>query len=163
MAGKMSAAGGHRPAAWPRAASGGSVGLRCRVTARGRTVVSVRGRLGEASEQRVYEYLAEVIEQGRRPVIVKLSRASSCDAYGVRALARAACLASRADRSFRLTGPAPALMQIVRTACSGYVLLKWPLGSRMEWADPEAVTGRLARLDRPHSSASGRPLLAAGQ
>jgi anti-anti-sigma regulatory factor len=163
MAGKMSAAGGQRPAAWPRAASRGDIALRSRVTARGRTVVSVRGRLGEASEQRVYEYLAGVIEQGRRPVIVKLSRASSCDAYGVRALARAACLASQADRSFRLTGPAPALMQIVRTACSGYALVRWPLGGRMEWADPQAVTGRLARLDQPQPSATGRPLPAAGQ
>jgi hypothetical protein len=103
------------------------------------------------------------IEQGRRPVIVKLSRASSCDAYGVRALARAACVASRAGRSFRLTGPAPALLQIVRTACSGYALLRWPLGCRMEWADPEAVTSRLACLDRPQSSAIGPPLPAAGQ
>ncbi len=153
MAGKASTAG-RRPvrAAWPPAASGGSIALRCRVTAKGRTVVSVRGHLGEASEQCVYEYLAGVIEQGRQPVIVQLSRASSCDAYGVRALARAACLASQANRAFRLSGPAPALMQIMRAAGSGYALVRWPLGGRLEWADPEAAAGGLACLDRPQSA-----------
>ncbi len=154
MAGKASTAGGRRPAraAWPPAADGRSIALRCRVTAQGRTVVNVRGHLGEASEGRVYEYLAEVIKQGRQPVIVQLSRASSCDACGVRALARAACLASQASRAFRLSGPAPALMQIVRTAGSGYALVRWPLGGRLERADPQAVVAWLACLDQPQSA-----------
>ena len=154
MAGKARKACGQRPvrAAWPLAARRESIALRCRVTAQGRTVVSVRGHLGEASEQRVYEYLAGVIEQGRQPVIVRLSRASRCDAYGVRALARAACLASQANRAFRLSGPAPALMQIARIAGSGCALVRWPLRARLEWVNPQAVAGLLACLDQPRAA-----------
>ena len=154
MARKARTAYGQRPvrAAWPLAAGGGSIALRCRVTAQGRTVVRVHGHLGEASEKRVYEYLAGVIEQGSQPVIVQLCRASSCDAYGVRTLARAASLASQANRAFRLSGSAPALMQIVRTAGSGCVLLRWPLRGRLEWVNPQAVAGSLARLEEPQAA-----------
>ena len=83
---------------------------------------------------------------------MQLSRASSCDAYGVRALARAACRAGQANRPFRASGPTLALMQIVRTADAGYAFVRWPSGGRLEWVDPQAVVGLRRSSSQPQSA-----------
>lgn len=115
----------------------------------GRTQVIVRGHLGEADAQRAYEYFDGVIQDDRQLLTVRMSGASSCDGYGVRALARAACRAAGVGQPLLLSGPALVLLQIVKTGQAGHVFLKWPNGSRLEWADPQAVAARLAHLGLP--------------
>lgn len=144
-----------QPVRTPRPPGGRPFALRSWVTAR-RTLVTVHGPLGEATAQHVYDYLDEVIRYDRRPVTVRISRASSCDAYGVRALARAACRAEQAGQPFVLSGPALTLLQIMKTAEAGYVFLRWPTGSRLEWADPQGVVARLGRLGQPEPQPEGR-------
>ena len=139
---------GQRPEKAVRSSGEHPFALRYRATG-GRTRVIVRGHLGEANAQRAYEYLDGVIQDDRQLLTVRMSGASSCDGYGVRALARAACRAAGVGQPFLLSGPALVLPQIVKTGRAGHVLLIWPSGSRLEWADPQAVATRLADLELP--------------
>lgn len=109
----------------------------------GPALVSMHGHLGDASAQYAYPYLEDVISRHARPVTVHLSRRSSCDIGGVIVLAHAASLTARGGYPFRLTGRASLLRQIMVITGTGYLMLRWPAASSLEWGDPAAVSGSL--------------------
>lgn len=109
----------------------------------GPALVSMHGHLGDASAQYAYQYLEEVISRHTRPITVHLSRRSSCDVAGVIALARAASLTAQDGYPFRLTGRAWLLRQIMVITGTGYLMLRWPAVSSLEWGDPGAVSASL--------------------
>jgi anti-anti-sigma factor len=124
----------------------GRLTLRCQITA-GHAVVETAGPLDCATEQQAYRYLAEVIDRYGLPVIVKVSGLTSCDSYGVLALARAAERAGLSGCAFWLNGRARPVMRIMRISGSGRVRLRWLGVCALAWTDPSSVVARLSSLD----------------
>lgn len=125
------------------AMSQGQLTITHKIITGGPAVVSMHGHLGDASAQYAFLYLEEIISRHAREVTVYLSRRSSCDAPGVIVLVRAADLTTRGGYLFRVKGRASLLRQIMVMTGTGYLMLRWPAASSLEWGDPAAVSARL--------------------
>lgn len=80
----------------------------------GSQVVSVAGELDIATAEQAYDYLSDVIDNGKAPVHVNLSDLTFCDASGLGVLARAANRARETHRALMLTSVRPSLLRIMR-------------------------------------------------
>ena len=131
-----------------RAQLNGRLTITHKIIKGGPVAVFMRGRLDDADAQYAYSYLEEIISQHARAVTVNLSRRSSCDVAGVIVLARAASLTTRRGYPFRLHGRASLLRQIMVITGTGYLMLRWPAASSLEWGDPDTVSASLTRRSR---------------
>ena len=127
----------------------GKLAITHKIITGGPAVVSMQGHLGEDSAQYAFRYLEEVISRYARAVTVHLSRRSSCDVPGVIVLVHAASLTTRGGYPFQLRGRAPLLRQIMVITGTGYLMLRWPAASSLEWGDPEAVSANLTAVPVP--------------
>ena len=98
-------------AAWPHAIP---VGLSHRIYPDGHAVAVISGELDAATADQAFEYVRQVIDRSRGPVVIDLAGLSFCDARGLRTLVGVAVHARAAGRRLSLSGARPAIVKVMR-------------------------------------------------
>ena len=90
------------------------LGLNLWIMPDGEAVVDLGGDLDIVSAEVAFDYVADVIDRCRGPVVVDLSTLDYCDARGLRALARMCSYAELSGCPFQLASPSESLVKIMR-------------------------------------------------
>lgn len=85
-----------------------------RICPAGEAVVDLGGDLDIVSAELAVNYVRDVIDCHRGPVVADLAALAFCDARGLAALLHMAAYAEQAGCPFRLASPSPSLVKIMR-------------------------------------------------
>lgn len=94
-----------------------------RIYPTGEAIVDLDGELDIASAEAAANYVTDIIDRHRGPVLVDLTALAFCDARGLAALVRMADYAEQKGIPLRLASPSPSLVKILRITDLGHRFL----------------------------------------